>query len=272
MLITQTSNNTIEEQYLYTNASKIVPMHDSDSGVLGKYYRDPWVFYINFFLSRKRMPTEAETDGREIITEKETIDLINGLDDIFEQIEPLSEPIIVFKGIRATKISDYPSPAQFQSTSLDIMKTNQFAGVFCCVFAITIPAGMKVILTKNEFDEVILDRNVTLVPFRSADIRLNTTDVYYANAVPIERLTMRELIEVGKESAAKFQQNIMEYRDNRSDMMKDIEELHDNIMLEIDFDRDEMAKKLGVTVSGLDDIINKVTENDLDIDELQELF
>lgn len=90
--------------------------------------------------------------------------IINDLDEIFRNIPPLEDDILVYRGV--TVKHKFGVLSGFISTSYDISKAVTFADKQkqCCIFIIRVPAGAKVIpledvsITSNE-GEILLPRS-----------------------------------------------------------------------------------------------------------------
>jgi hypothetical protein len=89
---------------------------------------------------------------------------VNALNKIFNEIPPLQEPVIVYRGIK-TELQENFLNCQYVSTSLNKrVAIARFSNFFsCCILEITIPKGTRVIPIMeysewNDEFEVILNR------------------------------------------------------------------------------------------------------------------
>lgn len=131
-----------------------------------EYYRDIKSFLRdreNYINELRKTISPKEIDER-IKLLKKSIKLI---DKVFNILPVLNQSITVYRGSKDEtldddSIIDYTSKI-FVSTSLEISQAKIFAGKKCCLFYITIPAGLKIIpMTRysiyNE-EEILLPRN-----------------------------------------------------------------------------------------------------------------
>jgi len=68
------------QNLLYQQQKHIIEKNNGYDQILGKYYREPYYFYMNFFLREGRMPESHETHGRSVLYESDVIKLIKELD------------------------------------------------------------------------------------------------------------------------------------------------------------------------------------------------
>ena len=94
------------------------------------------------------------------LTDEQTHHLLI-FDRIFSLIDPITYPIVAYKGIKDDK---YESDKSFISTSISEKEAYEFTSGNCCVIQLNISAGSKVLYIENvsefgEEKEIILDRN-----------------------------------------------------------------------------------------------------------------
>lgn len=87
--------------------------------------------------------------------------ILNYIDDAFDAVPPISEPVVVYKGKGSNRVY---SDKAFMSTTLDYNKTKRFSGKNCCVIQITVSPGSKILPLRTisrepDEEEVLLDRN-----------------------------------------------------------------------------------------------------------------
>lgn len=92
---------------------------------------------------------------------------IKKLDNAFDNVPPLEEPIVVWRGVN-TKNATEGSHRNFLSTSLSRSISEKFTDKPCCLMKISLPAGTKVLpvfnLSRHENEcELILPRGGTIV-------------------------------------------------------------------------------------------------------------
>lgn len=247
-IVIQTDDNLKEMLFRSTGSADAVNLHANRGGILYKYYRDPWVFYINSYLTIPGMPSEEQLQGREHLDEETVLDLIRDMDSVFSTIKPLQHPILVFRGVRDDNIKQ----GQFYSTSFNIDITGGFTGNKCCILEITVPAGVKALITNNTLEEVILDRN-TKLELIDSEPRVTSTGVRVLSVVArnVPKKTIETVID--------------EYKEKESILRKALDAraasigIDENIQIIIDLgdllDIDEHAEVLGVSPERLSMVI-----------------
>lgn len=127
---------------------------------------------------------------------------------IFERCPKLTQPVIVWRGIRAKELVVGRLACQFVSTSLSLESAMRadFTGSTCCILKITLPSGTSVlpveyISGQAEEWEVILPPNGTWsvlsveeVPYPSRTHSVTTYDLTYLpkERVPLAQTTPEE--------------------------------------------------------------------------------
>jgi hypothetical protein len=97
------------------------------------------------------------------ITDPETLDILNGLDYVFDKIPPLETSLTVYRGIDTKSPEDMQiNNLSFISTTYNKKVTYNFTGK-CCIIILTIPVGSKVLFLESISKypterEVLLDR------------------------------------------------------------------------------------------------------------------
>lgn len=252
-----TNNNILEvkkdvfsRQFIQTNSKLVKQEYEPNNGILDQYYREPYSHYINTFLNTGEVKHRETDYSRGVLwDENKILQEISNMDKMFDKIKPLTEPIIVFKGVKINTqgvaeptLLEKRFNNRFQSTSLDIQKTSQFASSYCCIFYIYVPAGTKVIITNNELDEVILDRNVKLhfvdknregygIPMK--DINAGDRYIYKVSVTSDRKKTIPELLSeyvTDRDSINKQKQAMLSAK---TDIQKELDELYDDILLQL---------------------------------------
>jgi hypothetical protein len=140
---------------------------------------------------------------------------IHNIDTAFENAPPLEEPLILFRGIRSYSDKYYESKG-YMSTSLNIIPAEAFIGLSkCCILVITVPVGSKIIAirsmkkqiknakTNQEEDEILLDRDSTLMVVGYGKDEISKINLIYCVYVPKQAIPMDILTEEEKEYCKK---------------------------------------------------------------------
>ena len=131
---------------------------------------------------------------------------IMSIDALFSLVDPLTEPITLYRGVRLERFTkeDYG----FISTSYDINQTSPYTNLKCCLMVINVPVGTRCIFLEKisqykEEREVLLPRNGKFVLTsvgRSQDP--NEPDRYFVTFMPntaVELETMSDVVSKGAE-------------------------------------------------------------------------
>jgi hypothetical protein len=237
-------------------------------GVLHRYFREPTYFYVNFMLRKKRMPSRSELEGREVMDEISVLNVINELDAVFEQVDDIQAPLIVYRAVALSSIDQYENLTQFHSTSFDIdFAKNMLHGRSCCILKITVPSSVRSLFTGNQLNEVILNRNTNIFIDNNS-----TNDMYYngtkvVNAVAVSETFVSidnfvaEIREQEDHIRGTFELRRKQLDNNMSQIDEILTSLMDDIQME-DVDTEKYMLDLKLSNEQLDKLIKMTTDDD----------
>jgi len=196
------------------------------------------------------------------------------LDNIFTQIKPIDIPVVVYRGIPLSDISDYNTSLQYQSTTFDLARASSATTPkLCCIFSITIPVGIKAIITNNSQQEVILNRNVGVVVNDKNPLSyVNMKAVFASSAISTDFQSVENFIKNQQDiykDTKKTKQTIIDNH-KRSDIDKIIQDLYEKISLEDDIDPEDFSAKLGISTDQMEKLIDDIKENEMDENEIKD--
>ena len=90
-----------------------------------------------------------------------TQQIVNRIDKVFEMVDPITEPLVLYKGVKSDKL--VPDNA-FISTSYKKDVAMAFAAYKCCIVVFSVPIGSKVLYVESVSDspderEVLINRD-----------------------------------------------------------------------------------------------------------------
>lgn len=122
------------EEQLKKQYEFIQSLTQDEKNALGGYISGHYNAALNLYLMN---PSEYDLD-------EQGKKLLDTLTYCFENIEPITEPIVVYRGSPREDINE----KMFLSTSSDINLAKEFTRKGCCLFTITVSSGCKVLPLK----------------------------------------------------------------------------------------------------------------------------
>jgi hypothetical protein len=171
--------------------------------------------------------------------------IYNDLMHVFNTVPRLSEPVVVWRGLRAPKLDKARLSCQFVSTSLSVQAATlqDFVGSVCCVLKITLPAGASVLPIEFQAEqdgewEVLLPPNGDWVvlssenlPYTDAFSRTKTIKTYYITYIPMNKVVLDNTIDTSR-NLLKLTDDENSQRILRAVVKDDFELLYDGVVSE----------------------------------------
>ena len=154
--------------------------------------------------------------------EKIPFSYLKKLDTAFSLVQPLSEDIIVFRGIHGSD-SFYPEDLGFVSTALNLDTPRDFIKGDCCLLVIVIAKGSKVIRIPEEIgyfgdeDEILLYRNGTFTEIKDPSLQPHKDGkkvfylYFHALTPPLLKESLRKKLDIIGKYQFLYQQNVNDF-------------------------------------------------------------
>jgi hypothetical protein len=187
----------------------------------------------------------------------EISDTIALIDNVFNRVPPIEDPILVYRGIKqGLFVDDKMTDKAIVSTSLDKNVAFSFSSGECCILNITLPKGSKVLplfdkKTGSAENEILLKRDskfITLrnykLPFSNAPYNKIHYDVVYVSPLDgkiedirdmsLDRATELLMKDVLMRLANSIPEDEKEFLDTRDDYYKILSIAFDHFKFPID--------------------------------------
>lgn len=139
----------------------------------------------------KTINTELRS-GRSLSLKTQRV--VNQIDNVFEMVDPITEPLVLYKGIKNDNLK--PDNA-FISTSYDKDVALGFAGHKCCLVVFTVPIGSKVLFVESvsaspEELEVLINRDGNFAIINVVKARLGEKDIINVGYIPPKSVEVKQ--------------------------------------------------------------------------------
>jgi len=159
--------------------------------------------YTGFaFYQMNQILREVQCDVEAIPADKEEKQKILNIDSLFDMIDPITEPITLYRGVRLQEFTK--EDFGFISTSYNIQKALSYTSFNCCLMEINVPVGTKCIFLESisnyeDEQEVLLPRNGKFV-LTSVAVSTDSSekDRYFITFIPKTSVESRSLTDIAK--------------------------------------------------------------------------